>query len=149
MCRRQSSRNIRMPDMPRIPDLQRNPRVEYLDYTWMISGVLYKGGTDSLIPKLMEKGINEVYFHNVAGTPIGRKTVSGVADSFDVEEFFVVVSADQAENIFDFIYHFCDLNQPNNGIIRLNRLSRSTVHNLPEDSAAEANHAADSNSTEH
>ena len=149
MCRRQFLQNTRMPDMPRIPNLQPNPTVEYVDYTWMISGVLYKGGTDSLIPKLMEKGINEVYFHNVAGTPIGKKTVSGVADSFDVEEFFVVVSADQAENIFDFIYHFCDLNQPNHGIIRLNRLSRSTVHRLPEDSAAEANHAADSDSTEH
>lgn len=149
MCRRQSLQNTRMPDMPRIPNIQPNPTVEYVDYTWMISGVLYKGGTDGLIPKLMEKGINEVYFHNVAGTPIGKKTVSGVADSFDVEEFFVVVSADQAENIFDFIYHFCDLNQSNHGIIRLNRLSRSTVHHLPEDSVAEASHAADSNSTEH
>ena len=149
MCRRQSLQNTRMPDMPRIPNIQPNPTVEYVDYTWMISGVLYKGGTDALIPKLMEKGINEVYFHNVAGTPIGKKTVSGVADSFDVEEFFVVVSADQAENICDFIYHFCDLNQPNHGIIRLNRLSRSTVHHLPEDSVAEASHAADSNSTEH
>ena len=67
---------------------------------------------------------------------------------FDVEEFFVVVSADQAENIFDFIYHFCELDQPNNGIIRLNRLSRSTVHNLPDDSAEDPNNVADNKSTE-
>ena len=66
---------------------------EHLDYTWMISGILYQGGTDSLISELMSKGINEVIYYNVAGTPIGKKTVSGVADSFDVEEFFVVVSA--------------------------------------------------------
>ena len=135
--------------MPNIPTLQADPRVEYVDYTWMISGVLYQGGTDALIPKLMEKGINEVHLGNVAGTPIGKKTVSGVADSFDVEEFFVVVSADQAENIFDFIYHFCELDQPNNGIIRLNRLSRSTVHKLPDESTAEQNGAEDINPTEH
>ena len=41
--------------------------VHYLDYTWLISGVLYEGGTDLLIPELMKKGINEVYFYNVAG----------------------------------------------------------------------------------
>ena len=84
---------------------------------------------------MQSRGINEVYFHNVAGTPIGKKTVAGVAESFDVEEFFVVVAADQAENIFDFIFHFCELDTPNQGMIRLNKLSHSTVHKLPENGA--------------
>ena len=113
--------------------LKRDSRVTFVDYTWIISGILYQGGTDTLVPELMSRGINEVYFHNVAGTPIGKKTVSGVADSFDVEEFFVVVSADQAENIFDFIFHFCELNKPNIGMIRLNKLSHSTIHMLPDE----------------
>ena len=51
------------------PDASKN----YLDYTWVISGVLYEGGTDLLIPELMKRGINEVYFYNVAGSPVGRK----------------------------------------------------------------------------
>ncbi len=110
---------------------------EFLDYTWMISGILYQGGTDALIPELMSRGINEVFFHNVAGAPIGKKTVPGIADSFDVEEFFVVVSADQAENIFDFIFHFCGLDKPNIGMIRLNKLSHSTTYRLPENDAEE------------
>ena len=113
--------------------LKRDSRVTSVDYTWIISGILYQGGTDALVPELMSRGINEVYFHNVAGTPIGKKTVSGVADSFDVEEFFVVVSADQAENIFDFIFHFCELDKPNIGMIRLNKLSHSTIHMLPDE----------------
>ncbi|MAB18549.1 MAG: hypothetical protein L7W95_07445 [Alphaproteobacteria bacterium] len=113
--------------------LKRDSRVTFVDYTWIISGILYQGGTDALVPELMSRGINEVYFHNVAGTPIGKKTVSGVADSFDVEEFFVVVSADQAENIFDFIFHFCELDKPNIGMIRLNKLSHSTIHMLPDE----------------
>ena len=123
--------------MAKVPGQSLKQRFEHLDYTWMISGILYQGGTDALILELMSKGINEVFFYNVAGTPIGKKTVSGVADSFDVEEFFVVVSADQAENIFDFIFHFCGLDKPNIGMIRLNKLSHSTTYRLPENDAEE------------
>ena len=123
--------------MALVTDFKHKLEIEYLDYTWLISGILYEGGSDRLIPELISKGINEVCFHNVAGAPIGKKTVSGVADSFDVEEFFVVVSADQAENIFDFIFHFCELGEPNKGMIRLNKLSHSTVYRLPEFGAEE------------
>ena len=104
----------------------------YLDYTWLISGVLYEGGTDLLIPELMKKGINEVYFYNVAGSPLGRRSVAGVADSFDVEQFHLVVSADQADNIFDYIYRFCNLSEPNKGFININKLFRSTGFDLPD-----------------
>jgi len=114
-----------------LPILKSDIREHYLDYTWLISGILYEGGTDLLIPELMKRGINEAHFYNVAGSPIGRKSIAGVADSFDVEQYHIVVSADQAENIFDFIYRFCNLSQPNKGIINLNKLSRSTQLNLP------------------
>ncbi len=137
MFHQQYSQNIRTAEMAEVPVQKEKQRFEYLDYTWMISGILYQGGTDTLIPELMSRGINEVFFHNVAGTPIGKKTVSGVADSFDVEEFFVVVSADQAENIFDFIFHFCELDKPNIGMIRLNKLSHSTIFRLPDDDAGD------------
>ena len=115
------------------PELKSDPRVRYLDYTWLISGILYEGGTDKLIPELMKRGINEVYFYNVAGTIIGQKAVTGVSGSFDVEQFHVVVTADQAENIFDFIYRFCELSEPNKGIIYMNKLKRSTKHSLQGD----------------
>ena len=103
----------------------------YLDYTWLISGVLYEGGTDSLIPELMKKGINESYFYNVAGSPIGRKAVTSMSNSFDVEQFHVVVSADQAENIFEYIYTHCGLSLPNKGFVTMNKLFLSTKHDLP------------------
>ena len=115
------------------PELKTDPRVRYLDYTWLISGIFYEGGTDKLVPELMKRGINEVYFYNVAGTIIGQKAVTGVSGSFDVEQFHVVVTADQAENIFDFIYRFCDLSEPNKGIIYMNKLKRSTKHSLQGD----------------
>ena len=119
------------------PDLKSDPRVRYLDYTWLISGILYEGGTDKLVPELMKRGINEVYFYNVAGTIIGQKAVTGVSGSFDVEQFHVVVTADQAENIFDFIYRFCELSEPNKGIIYMNKLKRSTKHSLQGDENTE------------
>ena len=115
------------------PEMKTDPRVNYLDYTWLISGILYEGGTDKLVPELMKRGINEVYFYNVAGTIIGQKAVTGVSGSFDVEQFHVVVTADQAENIFDFIYRFCELSEPNKGIIYMNKLKRSTKHSLQDD----------------
>ena len=114
-------------------EVKSDPKVRYLDYTWLISGILYEGGTDKLVPELMKRGINEVYFYNVAGTIIGQKAVTGVSGSFDVEQFHVVVTADQAENIFDFIYRFCELSEPNKGIIYMNKLKRSTKHSLQGD----------------
>ena len=119
------------------PEIKTDPRVDYLDYTWLISGILYEGGTDKLVPELMKRGINEVYFYNVAGTIIGQKAVTGVSGSFDVEQFHVVVTADQAENIFDFIYRFCELSEPNKGIIYMNKLKRSTKHSLQGDENTE------------
>ena len=119
------------------PEVKSDPRVRYLDYTWLISGILYEGGTDKLIPELMKRGINEIYFYNVAGTMIGQKTVAGVSGSFDVEQFHVLVTADQAENIFDFIYRFCNLSEPNKGIIYMNKLKRSTKHTLQDDDNTE------------
>ena len=115
------------------PEFKTDHRVQYLDYTWLISGIFYEGGTDKLIPELMKRGINEVYFYNVAGTMIGQKTVAGVSGSLDVEQFHVVVAADQAENIFDFIYRFCNLSEPNKGIIYMNKLVKCTKHKLQED----------------
>ena len=40
------------------PEIKTDPRVHYLDYTWLISGILYEGGTDKLIPELMKRNIN-------------------------------------------------------------------------------------------
>ena len=118
-------------------EIKTDHRVKYLDFTLLISGILYEVGTDQLIPVLMKRNINEVYFYNVAGTMIGQKTVAGVSGSFDVEQFHVVVTADQAANIFDFIYRFCDLSEPNKGIIYMNKLKKSTKHELQDEDQAE------------
>ncbi len=126
-----------------LPAVKSDTKDYYLDYTWLIAGVLYQGGTDLLIPELMKRGNNETYFYNVAGSPIGQRSVAGVAGSFDVEMFHVVVSADQADNTFDFIYRFCELSEPNKGIINMSKLLRSTQFQLPESDTFNTNDIAD------
>ncbi len=126
-----------------LPAVKSDTNDYYLDYTWLISGVLYHGGTDLLIPELMKRGNNEIYFYNVAGSAIGQRSVAGVAGSFDVEMFHVVVSADQADNTFDFIYRFCKLSEPNTGIINMSKLLRSTQFQLPESDTFNTDDIAD------
>ena len=41
------------------PEIKTDPRVNYLDYTWLISGILYEGGTDKLVAELMKRKINQ------------------------------------------------------------------------------------------
>lgn len=126
-----------------LPAVKSDTNDYYLDYTWLIAGVLYQGGTDLLIPELMKRGNNEIYFYNVAGSAIGQRSVAGVAGSFDVEMFHVVVSADQADNTFDFIYRFCKLSEPNKGIINMSKLLRSTQFQLPESDTFNTDDIAD------
>jgi len=37
-------------------------RVEFIDFTWLISGIVYEGGADKLLEELRLRGINECYF---------------------------------------------------------------------------------------
>lgn len=119
------------------------PVVPNLSYTWMISGVLYHGGADKLFAALHEKGLNECHFYNVNGSPIGQRVIAGgLASSFDVEEFHVIVSADQADTIFEFIYEFTEMAKPNVGIMHMSRLLRSTPNTLPDGLSDESEKAA-------
>lgn len=119
-------------DKKQFPTRTIDERVQFLDYTWLISGTIYDGGSEKLLEALRLREINECYFYNVASSPIGKKTVAGVAEAFDVETFHVVVSADQADNIFEFIYEFCEMHEPNKGIMYMNKLSKSTVNLLTD-----------------
>lgn len=119
-------------DKKQFPTRTIDERVQFLDYTWLISGTIYDGGSEKLLEALRLREINECYFYNVASSPIGKKTVAGVAEAFDVETFHVVVSADQADNIFEFIYEFREMHEPNKGIMYMNKLSKSTVNLLTD-----------------
>jgi hypothetical protein len=51
-----------------------------------------------------------------------------------------VVAADQADYIYNFLYHELNLNKEGQGVISINRLIRSSPNTLPADMQDEAAH---------
>ena len=109
-----------------------------INYTRLITCVLYEGGAADLLELLHKKGINEAYFVSVRGAPIGRSSsVEGLPEIPKTEILKIVVAADQADYIFEMIYNEAQLNEPQRGIIHISRLARSSKHDLPDEDEIE------------
>jgi len=46
-------------------------------YTRMLTCILYEGGAENVLEQLHHKGVNEAYYYNVRGNPIGRASLAG------------------------------------------------------------------------
>lgn len=95
--------------------------------------VLPKGRAMELVRLLHEeKNIEAVNFHS------GRGRSTAVTDSIsygqyaEVEVVSVIVEAQQAEDIFDFIFFEADINKPHGGFLYQVPLSLSNAFHLPE-----------------
>mgnify|MGYP001365735598 CR=1 FL=1 len=109
-------------------------KIPNIDYTRLITCILYEGGSVEILEMLHNKGINEACFYSVRGGPIGRSSeVEGLPEIPKTEILNVIVSADQADYIYEEIFTLAKLDQPQMGIITVNRLSRSSEINLPDD----------------
>ena len=87
-----------------------------------------------MLEELYKRGIKEGYFVSVRGAPIGRSsTVEGLPEIPKTEILRVVVAADQADYIYQMIYEFAKLDEPQMGIIFVKKLTRSSLNILPED----------------
>ena len=116
-----------------------HPAIPHIDYTRLITCVLYEGGADKLLEMLHHKGVNEAFFYGVRGNPVGRASeASGLPEISKTEVLHAVVSADQADYIYKTIYHDFNLDKPSQGVITVNRLVRSSQNVLPEGVAYEA-----------
>lgn len=105
-----------------------------LDYTRLMTAVLYEGGAHSIAEKLHHRGINEVYYYSVRGAPLGRASEnSGLPEIPKTEILHAVVSADQADYIQEMIYDLAELSKPQRGIVFVNKLLMSTRNNLPSE----------------
>ena len=118
-----------------------NTAIPLIDYTRLITCVLYEGGAEKLLEMLHHKGVNEAYFYGVRGNPVGRASeASGLPEISKTEVLHAVVSADQADYIYRTIYHDFNLDKPSQGVITVNRLVRSSQNVLPAGLAHEAEH---------
>lgn len=108
----------------------------------LITCILPKGIAVSINEKLMhEKGINTGNINNARG--VGHINFQGnlrVGDESEREIFSVVVKADLADEIFEYIYESAEINQPHGGIIYQHALHQSSefvLPNIPEEDTAE------------
>ncbi len=117
------------------------PAVPNINYTRLITCVLYEGGAEKVLEMLHHKGVNEACYYGVRGNPIGRASeASGLPEISKTEIVQAVVAADQADYIYSTIYHDFRLDMPGVGTITVNRLTRSSQNVLPEGVAHEEAH---------
>lgn len=100
----------------------------------LITCILPKGIALTINEKLMhDKGINTGNINNARG--VGHLNFQGhlrVGDESEREIFSVMVKADEADEIFEFIYEHAGINRPHGGIIYQQELHQSTEFVLPE-----------------
>lgn len=103
------------------------------NYNRLISCVLYQGGSDEILNTLYARGIFRAYYVAVRGSPIGRASQIGKLPEIPKTEFLqVLVSADQADYIYQLIYETAHLYEVQKGIIYINRVSHSSDYSFPD-----------------
>jgi len=102
--------------------------------TKLITCILPKGIAAGVCEKLLqEKGIVTGNINNARGTGhITAKLHQKAGYQTEKEIFRVVVDADKADEVFEFIYNHAELHQPHGGIMFQNALRKSTQYVLPE-----------------
>lgn len=106
--------------------------VPRIDYTRLLTCVMYEGGAEAIMEELYRRGICEAFFYSARGKPIGRASAAGNLPEIPKTEILhAVVAADQADYIYSMIYHDFRLNEPGVGMISVNKLARSSRLELP------------------
>jgi len=100
----------------------------------LISCILPKGVALKVAGQLKEvHGIMSSNISNARGvgkiTPLAYR---GIAGQSEKEILSVIVSAKNADEMFEFIYHEAHINQPHGGIMYMNALPKTTEYSLPE-----------------
>ncbi len=102
--------------------------------TKLITCILPKGIAREVSEKLLkEKGIITGNINNARGSGhITAKKHQKAGYQSEKEMFRVVVDADRADEVFEFIYSHAELHQPHGGIMFQNALRKSTEYVLPD-----------------
>ena len=101
--------------------------------TKLITCILPKGIAAGVSRKLLqEKGIVTGNINNARGSGhITAKVHQKAGYQTEKEIFRVVVDADKADEMFEFIYEHAELHHPHGGIMFQNALKKSTEYVLP------------------
>jgi nitrogen regulatory protein PII len=109
--------------------LNRGPRQK------VITSVLPKGRATKVLEVLVrERGLTAVDIHYARG--IGRITPlrhRGIGETSEREVLTVAVYADDADEVFAFIYEVAEVNRPHGGLMYMHDQLASTGFSLPSD----------------
>ena len=100
----------------------------------LIMGILPKGiGLDVLKKLRDEKGIITANVDSARGmghlTPQAHR---GIGEQSEKEILNVVIEADRADEIFEYIYETGEINKPHGGLILMTRLQKASPYILPD-----------------
>ena len=100
----------------------------------LITGILPKGKGFDVLKKLKgEKGIITANVDSARGmghlTPEAHR---GIGEQSEKEILNVLITAEQADAIFEYIYEISEINKPHGGLIYMTSLQRATAYVLPD-----------------
>ncbi len=100
----------------------------------LITCILPKGIAARVSKMLLtERGVITGNINNARGSGhITAKIHQKAGYQTEKEVFRVVVDADEADEVFEFIYRHAELHHPHGGIMFQNALTRSTRYELPK-----------------
>ena len=100
----------------------------------LITAIVPVGMAVPVVEKLkQEKGIFAANVHHARG--VGRLTSGaqrGVGEEAEKDVLTVVVPADAAEDIFEFVFFETKIDRPHGGIVFMSRLHAATTFSLPD-----------------
>jgi nitrogen regulatory protein PII len=100
----------------------------------LVTCVVPKGlGMDTLKAVRKHFGVEASNIHNARG--VGRHTplrARGIGDQAEKEVFSFIVSADRADEAFEYVYHEAHVDQPHGGIIYMSAITAATPFMLPD-----------------
>lgn len=100
----------------------------------LITCILPKGVALPVLKKLKdEKGISRVNINSARGmgkiTPLAYRGIGGQTEK---EIMNIVVSEDDADDVFEYVYLEAEINQPHGGMIYMCSLAKATSFILPD-----------------
>lgn len=100
----------------------------------LITCVLPKGSAIPLMEKLREqKGVTAMSFHHARGAGRSGAKRQGLGHYVENHIVTIAISAEQAEDVFEFIYHEANIGEDHNGLLTMEKLAKFTPYVLPEE----------------
>jgi nitrogen regulatory protein PII len=109
------------------------PETAFLEQK-IITCILPKGRANPVLKVLYKEcGLTAVDIHYARGS--GRITplrYRGIGETSEKEILTVAVPADEADEMFEYIYELAEINQPHGGLMYMQALKTSTRYELPD-----------------